>query len=286
MERRMMVGRARPLAELDSLLAAAVDGRGRSAVVLGEPGMGKTTLAEALADRAADAGVKVAWGWCSATEMPPFWPWRTILRELAPHHRLAAEQPVDSSADGLGLLRGDAGARARLFVSVIDALQKVSGEGPAVVILEDLQWADSASLLLLRTVVDALPGLRVLLVATCRDEPLESGDEVLAVVRELPTAAQRIRLDGLEVDEVAEVVTRVLGDTATDELATMVHGRTGGNPFFVREVSGCSPLGRRRPAYPMASGKCWPGGSRESARTASGSWRSPRWPVTASTSRS
>ncbi|MFG1815761.1 ATP-binding protein [Kribbella sp. NPDC049174] len=237
MERRVMVGRARPLAELDSLLAAASDGRGRAAVVLGEPGMGKTTLAEALADHAQEAGVKVAWGWCSATEMPPFWPWRTILRELAPQHRLAADQPADSSADGLGVLRGDAGARARLFVSVIDALQQVSGDDPIVLILEDLQWADGASLLLLRTVIDALPGLRVLLVATCRDEPLESGDDVLAVVRELPTAVQRIRLDGLDVDEVAEVVTRVLGDNATDELASMVHSRTGGNPFFVREVS-------------------------------------------------
>ncbi len=142
-----------------------------------------------------------------------------------------------SSPDGLGLLRGDAGARARLFVSVIDALQKVSGEGPIVLVLEDLQWADSASLLLFRTVIDALPGLRVLLVATCRDEPLESGDEALAVVLELPTAVQRIRLDGLEVDEVAEVVTRVLGGAATDELSAVVHRRTGGNPFFVREVS-------------------------------------------------
>ncbi|MEI8408548.1 MULTISPECIES: ATP-binding protein [unclassified Kribbella] len=237
MERRVMVGRARPLAELDSLLVAAVEGRGRSAVVLGEPGMGKTTLAEALADRAQEAGVTVAWGWCSAAEMPPFWPWRTILRDLAPQHRLAADQAADSSPDGLGVLRGDAGARARLFVSVLDTLQKVSDEGPIVLILEDLQWADSASLLLLRTVIDALPGLQVLLVATCRDEPLESGDEVLAAVRDLPTAVQRIRLDGLDVDEVAEVVTRVLGDTATNELATMVHRRTGGNPFFVREVS-------------------------------------------------
>ncbi len=230
-----MVGRARPLAELDGLLAATMEGRGRSAVILGEPGMGKTTLAEALADHAADSGAKVAWGWCSATEMPPFWPWRAILRELAPHHRLAADPPPRSSPDGLGLLRGDSGARARLFVSVIDALREI--EGPLVLIVEDLQWADGASLLLLRTVIDALPGLRVLLVVTCRDEPHETGDAVLAVVRDLPTAVQRIRLEGLEVDEVAELVTRVLGPTATDELATVVHGRTGGNPFFVREVS-------------------------------------------------
>jgi tetratricopeptide (TPR) repeat protein len=133
------------------------------------------------------------------------------------------------------LLRGDTGARARLFVSVIDALRGI--DDPVVLIIEDLQWADGASLLLLRTVIDALPGLRVLLVATCRDEPNETGEEVLTVVRDLPTAVQRIRLEGLEVDEVAELVTRVLGPTATDELATVVHGRTGGNPFFVREVS-------------------------------------------------
>lgn len=232
MDRREMVGRARPLADLENLLAAAVDGRGRAAVVLGEAGMGKTTLAEAFADRAKQAGVTVAWGWCSATEMPPFWPWRTIFRDLAPQHRLAADEQVES-ADGLGLLRGDAGARARLFVSVIDALRKVTADGPVVLVLEDAQWADSASLLLLRTVVDALPGLRVMLLATCRDEP----DEVPAVVRELPTAVQRIRLEGLGSDEVAEVVTGVLGDTTTDELAALVHARTGGNPFFVREVS-------------------------------------------------
>ncbi|MFI6832606.1 ATP-binding protein [Kribbella sp. NPDC050241] len=237
MERRVMVGRARPLAELDALLAAAVDGRGRSAIVLGEPGMGKTTLAEALADRALASGVTVAWGWCSAAGMPPFWPWRSILRELAPEHRLAGEGPAGHGADGLGVLRGDAGVRARLFVSVIDTLQKVSGDGPVVLILEDLQWADSASLLLLRQVVDALPGLRVLLVATWRDEPPKTGEDVRAVVRDLPTAVQRIRLDGLGIDEVAELVTRVLGETPADELATMVHRRTGGNPFFVREVS-------------------------------------------------
>lgn len=237
MERRVMVGRARPLAELEGLLAAAGDGRGRSAIVLGEPGMGKTTLAEAVADRAREAGVTVAWGWCSAADMPPFWPWRTILQKLAPQHRLAAGQLAGTGTDGLGVLRGDAGARARLFVSVIDTLQKVSGEGPVVLILEDLQWADSASLLLLRQVIDALPGLRVLLVATWRDEPLETGDEVLAVVRDLPTAVQRIRLDGLEIDEVTELVACVLGNSPTDELAAIVHSRTGGNPFFVREVS-------------------------------------------------
>ncbi|MFI6673739.1 ATP-binding protein [Kribbella sp. NPDC050470] len=237
MERRVMVGRAGPLADLGHLLAAAFDGRGRSAVVLGEPGMGKTTLAEALADQATEAGATVAWGWCSAAGVPPFWPWRTIFRELAPRHRLAAEQPAGTAADGLGVLRGDAGARARLFVTVVDTLQQVSADRPVVIVLEDLQWADSASLLLLRQVVDALPGLRVLLVATCRDEPAESGDEALAVVRELPTAVQRIRLDGLELDEVAELVSHGLGHEATDELAALVHGRTGGNPFFVREVS-------------------------------------------------
>ncbi|TCO49445.1 AAA ATPase-like protein [Kribbella antiqua] len=236
--RPAMVGRARPLAELDGLLAAAIEGRGRSAVILGEPGMGKTTLAETFADRAAAAGVTVAWGWCSATEMPPFWPWRTILRDLAPQHRLATDQAAGSRAGGLdgpGLLRGDAGARARLFVSVIDALREI--DRPVLLIVEDLHWADGASLLLLRTVIDALPGLPVLLVATCRDEPLETGDEVLTAVRALPTAVQRIRLEGLEVDEVAELVTGVLGSTAADEMAAMVHGRTGGNPFFVREVS-------------------------------------------------
>jgi hypothetical protein len=128
MERRLMVGGARPLAELDALLAAAVDGRGRSAIVLGEPGMGKTTLAEALADRALESGVTVAWGWCSAADMPPFWPWRTILRELAPEHRLAGDGPAAHGADGLGVPHP---------VAALEAARRALAPGGSVIVMEE-----------------------------------------------------------------------------------------------------------------------------------------------------
>jgi len=231
-----LVGRLRSLAELDGLLAAVPAGRGRAAVVLGEPGMGKTTLVEALADRAAAAGVQVAWGWCSTAEVPPFWPWRTLLRDVAPQHPIAADHAF-SDPGASGVLRGDAGARQTLFVSVIDALREATREQPTVLIVEDVQWADAASLRLLRTLVDALPAMPVLLVMTCRDEPLEVEEPAREFVRSLPTGVGRIRLSGLGRDEVAELVARILGGRATADVATAVHTRTGGNPFFVREVA-------------------------------------------------
>jgi len=251
-----LIGRSRSLAELDGLLTAVLAGRGRAVVVLGEPGMGKTTLVEALADRAAAVGVPAAWGWCSSAEVPPFWPWRTLLRDVAPQHPIAADHAF-SDPGTIGILRGDAGARQTLFVSVVDALREAALERPAVLIVEDVQWADAASLHVLRTLVDALPAMPVLLVMTCRDDPLEVDESAREFVRSLPTGVDRIRLGGLGRDEVAQLVTRILGVRATPDVATAIHARTGGNPFFVREVA------RLLVAQPASATTAVPEGVRE-----------------------
>jgi ATP/maltotriose-dependent transcriptional regulator MalT len=86
-----MVGRVELLEEINGLLATACAGRGRGVVIQAEAGMGKTTVAETLADRAAHSGVNTVWGRCSAAEVPPFWPWREILISLAPGDPLAVD---------------------------------------------------------------------------------------------------------------------------------------------------------------------------------------------------
>src|SRR5690242_17799103 len=74
-----MVGRDQVLSDLVALLAEVREGRGRSVLLLGEPGIGKSTLAEAVAADANSTGFRTARGWCSAAGMPAYWPWRRAL---------------------------------------------------------------------------------------------------------------------------------------------------------------------------------------------------------------
>jgi predicted ATPase len=219
------LGREPILAELATLLASAHGGRGRSLLVLGEAGMGKSTLAEAAATRARAAGFQVARGWCAAAEMPPYWPWWRISRDLALDDPFAA---------------GDAGRvdeldRQLLFAAVVEALDAASRREPLLLVVEDVHWADPASLRLLRTVVDAVPALPVALVITCRDDPGEAAPEVRERLAELPTSVRRVELAGLDRAAVATLVARVAGGPAP-VAAGDLWARTGGNPFFVREV--------------------------------------------------
>lgn len=144
-----LVGRERELGALGGLLEAAVAGRGRVALVLGEPGVGKSALVETLAARATGRSLAVAWGRCTETDSPAFWPWRQALQAIG----------VTALADEAG-----ATSRAELFARVVDELAAV--DQPAMLVFEDVHWADRASLALLRFVADAVPGLPLLVVAT------------------------------------------------------------------------------------------------------------------------
>jgi predicted ATPase len=189
-----MVGREAPLHELEALLQWAVGGRGRSAYVTGNAGIGKSTLVEAVSARAAEIGMQVSRGWCSAAEMPTFWPWRRLLRDLGGSQPDFAS-PVPGHIDELD--------RDRLFASVIEALETKARERPALLVIEDLHWADTASVLLLRSVIDALPAMPAALIVTCRDEPGEAPAEVLTYLRELPPGVLRMELIGLVASAVA-----------------------------------------------------------------------------------
>lgn len=215
-----LVGRERELAALEGLLDAAVAGRGRAVLVLGEPGIGKTALAEALAVTSGSRGVPVAWGRCTETAAPAFWPWRQALRAIG----------VTALASEVA-----AAVRAELFAQVVEELAAV--DRPALLVLEDVHWADAASLALLRFVADAVPGLPLLVLATSRDDPTEARPETAALLRSLPAGVERLALPGLGPEAVADVMAGELGHRPSDDLAARVAERCGGNPFFVREVA-------------------------------------------------
>ncbi len=180
----------------------------------GEPGVGKSTVAAAVADRLAGAGFVVVRGWCSAAGMSPNWPWRRALGKVAPGlpFDLASAGPYD---------------RAVLFAAVVDALEGLAA--PLLIMLEDVHWADPASLALLRTVVDAAPGLPVALLATARDEATDAS----TALAELPTGVRRVPVAPLDPAAATALATRIIGP----EHAAEVAARTGGNPFFITEVA-------------------------------------------------
>jgi predicted ATPase len=234
-----LVGRDATLVVLRAALQDAAGGRGQVALLAGEAGIGKTALAAELARQAAGAGARVLWGQCWQGEaVPAYWPWVQVLRAAA------EGSPADALGDAARLLPGAAeaeapagrggepeAARFRLFDAVVRALSGLAAREPLLVVVDDLHWADEASLRLLAFAARHLAPSPVLLLGTYRDLEAPAG------LHELAGAGQVVPLAGLAPAEVAALMEAVTGRRPPDALAAEVWRRTGGNPFFVRELA-------------------------------------------------
>src|SRR5215218_7604716 len=159
-----LVGREREQQRLGALLASAEGGQGCLVLVGGEAGIGKTALVRSLTAGAAARGATVLTGHCydlSAT--PPYGPWRELLARLPSMDRLP---PLPSALTDAGA--PEPGGEIALFRQVLGILTVIAAVGPVVAVLEDLHWADQASLDLLRFLARELPSHALVLVATYR----------------------------------------------------------------------------------------------------------------------
>jgi tetratricopeptide (TPR) repeat protein len=249
-----LVGRKRDLDELSEALGQAAAGHGSLVLVAGEPGIGKTRLADELAARARSLGAGVLWGTCwEGDGAPAFWPWIQALREHAARRdpSVLRRELGDGAAEVARLVPGLAGrvgelppspalepdqARFRLFDAVAGLLGRAGDTEPLLLVLDDLHWADRSSLSLLRFVARELRDRRVLVVGTYRDVELDRSPSAEPLAR-LAGRARCVVLGGLARDEVAELLALTGGTRPDAELAAAVHRRTGGNPLFVREVA-------------------------------------------------
>jgi DNA-binding winged helix-turn-helix (wHTH) protein len=244
--RDRFVGRAQLMRSLLERLDP-LDGSSENLIVLaGEAGIGKTRTARELAACAAERGHSVWLGAAyEAAGAPPYWPWIQILRRA--HAELPSElfQPELSSA--LTQLIPELGqvasaplleplvARFQLFDEVSQLLRRAAGHKPRLLLLDDLQSADSASVELLERLVRALSGLPLMFVATLRTGEPSQGEH--APLSRLARVATVRRLSGLSAAEVAELATVQLDHPRLERRHVRVlHERTQGNPLFIRQA--------------------------------------------------
>jgi hypothetical protein len=253
-----LIGRREVLAVLHVAVEDAAAGRGRVVLLTGEPGIGKTAVAAGAAEAAKEIGALVLWAACWQDEgAPGYWPWVQVARRLPS----ATAAPGGRSPPALARLLHGAGAperseleseaspeaaRFQLFDELTSALLAAAEARPVVVVLDDLQWADGASLLLLGFLARRLRDARLLVIGTCRDAELEPGERAASLLAAVAAAGTVLPLAPLTAGEVEAVMAGVLGERPAPGLAAEVHRRSGGNPFFVQELARL--LGGRAPA--------------------------------------
>ena len=234
-----LVGRATEIAVLTEAARAARAGRGRAVVISGEPGIGKTRLAEEIVRTATADGFSVAWARChESAAAAPYWGYTQIAEQLLEAGVISDDARDGISAAGGGVHTIDPGAhRPTLHGTMVAALRSTTR--PLLLVVDDLQWADASSLRALEFVAGSLSAVPVLLVATVRPVGPDAAPALVGCLAELARAmgSRRIDLRGLSGPDVRTWLgRRTDGRTADDEVARFVHERTGGNPFFVGEV--------------------------------------------------
>ena len=250
------VGRERELGELAGALDNALAGDGRLVMLVGEPGIGKSRLADELIGVARARGARVIVGRCwEAGGAPAYWPWvqslRAYIAEAEPEE--IREQLADGAPDLAQLLPElrellpdlpeppalePEGARFRLFEAVSAFLRRATRARSLVLVLDDLHAADEPSLLLLRFVARELALEKLLIVCALRDVAPKMGDPLAATVAELvrERGVTQIPLRGLSHTDIAEYIPASTGVEPAPGLVEAVHAETEGNPFFVAET--------------------------------------------------
>ena len=221
------VGRVAEIEVLDALLERAASGIGGCVLISGEAGIGKTALARHAFGRARAEGFQVAWAACWQTaSVPPLWPWTQLLGQVA---------GTDEAPDLVSGYTDVDVAQAEQLGGVTSWLRR-RADVPILLVIDDLQWADAASVNLLTHVAAVAPAARLLVVVTAR--PTEgAGERFAAAWLSLRRWGTVLELGGLALAETRDLVRAVAGDaTASGEEVEYLHVLSGGHPLFVREL--------------------------------------------------
>lgn len=264
------VGRRDALAAAAGMLRRTRAGRASHLLVAGEAGIGKTRLAEAVSESAQVDGFHVLRGGClrlGSGELP-YRPIGEVLRGI--------ERDLDP--DELAVVVGDDGpvlgriapalgrrdpraidpeapselARSRLFDAILAALQRLSGLAPVLLVVEDLHWADQASLDVLSSLLRSRHDARIAALLTFRSDELHRRHPLRPWLGEMQRldALERIDLGPFSVEETRELIAAITGVDPGDEVPGEVQRRADGNPLFIEELLARQGAGRGAPGLP------------------------------------
>jgi DNA-binding SARP family transcriptional activator len=246
-----MVGRGPQLESIDHRLTAATRRQGGLLFVVGGAGVGKTFLTERVVERATAAGMAVAWSRCvEGSATPAFWPWIQLLHAVPPipekEHLLAAltgvadsRRPAGDGGGGTGHHVGDDpdAARFHLYEAVGELLRTVAERQPRLLVIDDVHLADAASLRLLTHLAGGLSRLPILVLATMRAEPGDHDQPLRETLGALATerGVERVTLQAFSAADIRDYL-QANAVEPDDAVVAALHERTGGNPFYLREL--------------------------------------------------
>lgn len=243
-----LVSRKAEYAALCTAIEAVVDGMGRAALLAGEPGVGKTRLAQEVTSYLRDRRFTIVAGRCYEPQTRvPFYPFLEALQSAYQLSPRALQGQVSSRwPDLLRLLPGlaqpswqpESSDHQRLLWAVTGFLQTLAEQAPLAILLDDLHWADASSVELLQHLARHTRLHRIFLLGTYRDAEVGRGHPLATALRDLEREDLLIRIEVVRLtdDATADLVASIVGHDIPPEFAQMVHETTEGNPFFVQQI--------------------------------------------------
>lgn len=243
------IGRVVELDRLESALAALPERGAATVLVGGDAGMGKSRLIEEFCRRASNRDSLVAVGACTPAEGGglPYGPIVGVLRDVARQLPAAdvtrllgfAQRSLGLANDADDVPHENGLVKTKLFEALLQSVAALTERSPVVLVFEDLQWADSASIEVIDFLTRNLGAHRALLVATYRSDEVEGGGAPRRLLGELGrhSRVSQIELTGLDRTEVAAILAEIVGGPADWTLVDAVLTRSGGNPFFAEELA-------------------------------------------------
>ncbi|MEW6519990.1 MAG: AAA family ATPase [Thermodesulfobacteriota bacterium] len=265
-----LVGRNRELAVLRAHLAGTASSRGNLCLVYGEPGIGKSSLVDALRGQVHGAGALFITGKCNQYELQK--PYGVFSRALRAYVERLERRSSEDREMLVGRIRKSLGDLAGEALKIAPEMKRLLGEAnglveldaekqrtrflitatnlllnlgtpriPVVIFLDDLQWADRGSIELLERVAERIDTYPILLIAGFRDAEVKADHplhQALARLRAGKAAVTELPLPGITLRDTGEMLSRMLfeDEESVAELAADLHGRTAGNPFFLIEL--------------------------------------------------
>jgi predicted ATPase len=255
-----LIDRVEEMNVLKEAVYGAVHGEGSLVFVHGEAGIGKTRLVRELGAYARSRGVQVLYGRCPALfrmdGVPPYILWKEVIKEYlgkttpeqlnrvigfypAEVAKLVPELSQKLRAFPQSLPISAEQEQNRLFEAVSQFITNISQENPLLVILDDLQWTDPSSLLLLHYLARGVQKTPLLLLGAYRSTDIDSKHPLSPVLTELrrERLPLSVSLKRMSLEEISEMIEQILKqDDVPPEFCRMVYEKTRGNPFFAEEV--------------------------------------------------